>query len=105
MSEDVGSELWWRREGEVWSGDEGECVRGDQVVPAGDVFSSSFPFYSSSLYLSFSVKIKFIALIAMQPSDSSPCTYNTPCVCKDKPFSSYPQLSVALHQVDVLLHL
>ena len=56
MSEDEGSELWWRREGEVWSEGEGECVRGDQVVPASGVFSSSFPFYFSSPYLSFSVK-------------------------------------------------
>ena len=53
----MGRELWWRREGEVWSEGEGEHVRGDQVVPAGGVFSSFFPFYSSYLCLSFSVKI------------------------------------------------
>ena len=58
MSEGVESVLWWRREGEVWSGREGEGVKGDQVDPAGDVFSSSFPFYFSSLFPSFSVEIR-----------------------------------------------
>ena len=57
MSEDVGRELWWRREGEVWSEGEGEHVRGDQAVPEGGVSFSSFLFYSSYLCLSFSVKV------------------------------------------------
>ena len=50
------SVLWWRREGEVGSGGEGEGVRGDWVDLGGGVFASSF-FFLSCLCPSFSVKI------------------------------------------------